>query len=168
MKKEGIIALGWTVLAFCIGIFLVVRESSSNVQSIFYGRLPEFHLIDTQGQDFNYNDIIGKIWVVQFSNDPLADFPELPSGVEALTILTNSSQIKMKHSNSKIVHSDKGSIFQLGMEGFHLSEKLLEEGHSIPFILVDKTGNIRGYYQPDKDKDIKKLSRDIDSLLQFS
>lgn len=168
MKKEGIIAAGWTFLALCIGIFLIARESGSNVQSIYYGRLPEFHLIDAQGNNFNYNDIIGKIWIVQFSNDPSADFPEIPSGVGALTILTNSTQINNINNKSKIVHSDKMSIFQLGIEGFHLTEKLLEEGNSIPFILVDRTGNIRGYYQPDKEKDIEKMSRDIDSLLQFS
>lgn len=168
MKKEGIIAAGWTLMAICIGFFLIARESGSNVQSIYYGRLPEFHLIDAHGNNFNYNDIIGKIWVVQFSGDTEAKFPELPTSVGTLTILTNSSHASKNYNNSKVVFSDKASIFKLGIDGFHLTEKLLEDGNSIPLILVDKSGNIRGYYKRNRTEDIRKLGLDIDSLLQFS
>ena len=44
----------------------------------------------------------------------------------------------------------------------------LKEGNSFPLVLVDKSGNIRGYYKQERDKDIKRLGRDIDSLLKIS
>jgi|TARA_B100001079_G_scaffold82678_1_gene71017 hypothetical protein len=168
LKKEGIIALGWTVLAFCIGIFLVVRESASNVQSIYYGRLPDFRLTDSQGNDFRYKDILGHVWVIQFSDRAKVEFPNLPSEVQKLTILTDVFTTANENTNSKVVYSDPGKITRLAMDGFHLTEELLKEVNSIPLVLVDKTGNIRGYYKRESDKDIKKLGRDIDSLLQFS
>lgn len=168
MKKEGFIAAGWTVLAFCIGIFLVIRESGSNVQSIYYGRLPDFHLIDSQGRDFNYRDIIGRIWVVQFSNKATVEFPDLPSDVETLTILTNLPIGSIENTKGTIVYSDPEKIIRLATEGFHFTEELLKGDDSIPLVLVDKSGNIRGYYQLDIDKDIRRLGRDINSLLQFS
>ena len=89
MKKEGIIAIVWIVLAFSIGIFLGSRESGSNVQSIYYGRLPDFHLIDSRGNDFNYKDILGRVWVIQFSNGAVVELPNLPSEAEKLTVLIN-------------------------------------------------------------------------------
>ena len=44
----------------------------------------------------------------------------------------------------------------------------LKEGNSFPLVLVDKSGNIRGYYKQERDKDIERLGRDIDSLLKIS
>ncbi|MBC8322978.1 MAG: hypothetical protein H8E70_05375 [Candidatus Marinimicrobia bacterium] len=168
MRKEGYIAAGWVVLAFCIGIFLVARESGSNVHSIYYGRLPDFQLTDSQGKDFEYKDISGQIWVIQFSKSATIDFPDLPLEVGTLTILTNSYQSSINDSKSKIVYSDLDKITHLATDGFHFTKELLNGEYTIPLVLIDKLGNIRGYYNPEREKDIKKLGRDIDSLLQFS
>ena len=168
MKKEGIIAIVWTVLAFSIGIFLVSRESASNVQSIYYGRLPDFHLTDSRGNDFNYRDILGRVWVIQFSNGAVVELPNLPSEVEKLTVLINLTLNSIENTSGRVVYSDPEKITRLAIEGFHFTEELLKDGNSFPLVLVDKSGNIRGYYKQERDKDIKRLGRDIDSLLKIS
>ncbi len=168
MKKEGIIAIVWIVLAFSIGVFLGSRESGSNVQSIYYGRLPDFHLTDSQGNDFNYKDILGRVWVIQFSNGAVVELPNLPSEVEKLTVLINLTLNSIENTSGRVVYSDPEKITRLATEGFHFTEELLKEGNSFPLVLVDKSGNIRGYYKQERDKDIKRLGRDIDSLLKIS
>ena len=168
MKKEGIIALVWVVLVFSIGIYLIARENGSNVQSIYYGRLPDFHLTDSQGNDFNYEDILGRVWVVQFSNGTIVELPNLPSKVEILTVFTNLTFASIENTTGRIVYSDPATIQRLATEGFHLTEGLLKEDDLIPLILVDKSGQIRGYYKRERDKDIKRLGQDINSLLQKS
>lgn len=168
MKKEGIIAIVWIVLAFSIGIFLVSSESASNVQSIYYGRLPDFHLTDSRGNDFNYRDILGRVWVIQFSNGAVVELPNLPSEVEKLTVLTNLTFASIENTKGRVVYSDPEKITRLATEGFHFTEELLKEGNSFPLVLVDKSGNIRGYYKQERDKDIERLGRDIDSLLKIS
>ncbi|MCS5653626.1 MAG: hypothetical protein NZ825_13385 [Candidatus Marinimicrobia bacterium] len=168
MKKEGIIAIVWIVLAFSIGIFLVSNESASNVQSIYYGRLPDFHLTDSRGNDFNYRDILGRVWVIQFSNGAVVELPNLPSEVEKLTVLTNLTFASIENTTGRVVYSDPEKITRLATDGFHFTEELLKEGNSFPLVLVDKSGNIRGYYKQERDKDIERLGRDIDSLLKIS
>ena len=168
MKKEGIIAIVWIVLAFSIGVFLGSRESGSNVQSIYYGRLPDFHLTDSRGNDFNYRDILGRVWVIQFSNGAVVELPNLPSEVEKLTVLINLTLNSIENTSGRVVYSDPEKITRLATEGFHFTEELLKEGNSFPLVLVDKSGNIRGYYKQERDKDIKRLGRDIDSLLKIS
>ena len=168
MKKEGIIAIIWIVLAFSIGVFLGSRESGSNVQSIYYGRLPDFHLTDSRGNDFNYRDILGRVWVIQFSNGAVVELPNLPSEVEKLTVLINLTLNSIENTSGRVVYSDPEKITRLATEGFHFTEELLKEGNSFPLVLVDKSGNIRGYYKQERDKDIKRLGRDIDSLLKIS
>ena len=168
MKKEGIIAIVWIVLAFSIGVFLGSRESGSNVQSIYYGRLPDFHLTDSQGNDFNYKDILGRVWVIQFSNGAVVELPNLPSEVEKLTVLINLTLNSIENTSGRVVYSDPEKITRLATEGFHFTEELLKEGNSFPLVLVDKSGNIRGYYKQERDKEIKRLGRDIDSLLKIS
>tara|TARA_B100001971_G_scaffold194210_1_gene199988 strand:- start:295 stop:801 length:507 start_codon:yes stop_codon:yes gene_type:complete len=168
LKKEGIIAIIWIVLAFSIGVFLGSRESGSNVQSIYYGRLPDFHLTDSQGNDFNYKDILGRVWVIQFSNGAVVELPNLPSEVEKLTVLINLTLNSIENTSGRVVYSDPEKITRLATEGFHFTEELLKEGNSFPLVLVDKSGNIRGYYKQERDKDIKRLGRDIDSLLKIS
>lgn len=168
MKKEGIIAIVWIVLAFSIGIFLVSSESASNVQSIYYGRLPDFHLTDSRGNDFNYRDILGRVWVIQFRNGAVVELPNLPSEVEKLTVLTNLTFASIENTKGRVVYSDPEKITRLATEGLHFTEELLKEGNSFPLVLVDKSGNIRGYYKQERDKDIERLGRDIDSLLKIS
>ena len=168
MKKEGIIAIVWIVLAFSIGVFLGSRESGSNVQSIYYGRLPDFHLTDSRGNDFNYKDILGRVWVIQFSNGAVVELPNLPSEVEKLTVLINLTLNSIENTSGRVVYSDPEKITRLATEGFHFTEELLKDGNSFPLVLVDKSGNIRGYYKQERDKDIKRLGRDIDSLLKIS
>jgi hypothetical protein len=138
------------------------------VQSIYYGRLPDFHLTDSQGNEFNYKDILGRVWVIQFSNGAVVELPNLPSEVEKLTVLINLTLNSIENTSGRVVYSDPEKITRLATEGFHFTEELLKEGNSFPLVLVDKSGNIRGYYKQERDKDIKRLGRDIDSLLKIS
>ena len=98
----------------------------------------------------------------------MVELPNLPSEVEKLTVLTNLTFGSIENTMGRVVYSDPEKITRLATEGFHFTEELLKEGNSFPLVLVDKSGNIRGYYKQERDKDIERLGRDIDSLLKIS
>lgn len=58
------------------------------------------------------------------------------------------------------------SIVALSEKGFKLPALALPVEHSTHFVLVDKKGRIRGYYDSTDDKSMKILAKDIDRLLR--
>ncbi len=152
-------------MAFCIGIYLVVRDTASNVGSIYYGRLPDFELVDQVGQSFNYQQLLGKMWLVEFQSETVASV-QLDPRVKRLLI--NLSGQENSKFNGISLRGDKNTITRLIEDGFHLNEELIRNAQFSPMVLVDASGNIRGYYRMDRENDLLKLRRDIAALHRIS
>jgi protein SCO1 len=162
---------------------------------INYGAVPEFSLTDQSGKTMTRADLAGKVWIadfiftncagtcpmitgtmrrlqnalpdevhlVSFSVDPERDTPEVLA-----------EYAKNSHANTMRWHfltGDKNQLYDLSIKGFKLA--LDDTGgtdaepitHSTRLVLIDKQGNIRGYYGGTDEDDMRKLFTDAAALL---
>jgi len=161
-----------------------------------YGTVPPFQLINQNGQPFGSQNLAGKIWIadfiyttcpgpcpmissrmsemqkplektdvqlVSFSVDPEKDTPE------RLREYANRLQARPGHWD--FLTGSKSQIYDLSQHGFKLAAA--EHGgvngeplHSTRMILVDRHGQIRGYYDATEADAITRLLADTNHLLK--
>ena len=181
------------VLTFLLCFFNGCSKESP--ASIVYGAAPDFSLLDISGKPFTRSNLAGKVWVadfifthcagscpamtgmmrklqdqlpreinlVSFSVDPERDTPQ---------VLTDyAKQFGADKERWMFLTGDKEQLHKISIEGFKLA---LDESagtevepitHSSRFVLVDKDGQIRGYYSGMDEDDLKRLVEDAGKLL---
>jgi protein SCO1/2 len=157
--------------------------------------LPDFSLTDQTDKMISLADLKGKVWVADFiftncggtcpmmtgkmrrlqdtlpaeirmvsiTVDPARDTPKILAAYAAEQGATRDRWL--------FLTGDKQSLYDLCVKGFKLP--LDESGgtpaepiaHSTRFVLVDKEGEIRGYYSGTEDDDMQRLSADARKLL---
>ena len=161
-----------------------------------YGAVPSFQLVNQKAEPFGSAQLIGKIWIadfifttcpgpcpmistrmgelqkplentdvhlVSFTVDPEKDTPEVLRGYA-----------EKLHAQSKrwdFLTGPKSTIYDLSRNGFKLaaSDGSNETGipiHSTRMILVDRHGEIRGYYEATAPDAVTKLLADTSHLLR--
>jgi protein SCO1/2 len=156
------------------------------------GALPAFTLTDQNGRPFGTKQLQGKIWIadfiyttcpgpcpmissrmsetqkplrgtdvklVSFSVDPAHDTPEVLRGYAA--------KLNAQPGRWEFLTGDKGTIYRLSRDGFKLAAATAADGqpvHSTRMILVDRTGQIRGYYDATDADAITRLLADANHL----
>lgn len=152
--------------------------------------VPAFQLTDSNGQPFDSASLKGDVWVAEFmfTSCPgicptmtaemkkiFAAFPDAPEfKIVSVSVDPNidTPEVLAKYAQSHGTESDRwhrltgdsAEILKLSSQGFKVGSMTNPLDHSSNFILVDRQGNIRGYYdslEPDKMtaliEDIKKL-----------
>lgn len=155
-------------------------------------QVPDFSLIDQRGNSIVLSNLKGKIWVanfiftrcvaacplmtdkmkklqeefaessvdfVSFSVDPEYDTPDV--------LFQYANRFGVDGNRWFFLTGDKETIYHLTQEGFGLAigQQDSEVLHSARFVLVDRRGQIRGYYDSNEDEALQKLRQDIPSLL---
>lgn len=161
-----------------------------------YGKVPEFQLINQDAQPFGSADLRGKIWIadfiytscpgpcpmmstrmselekplrdsdvrlVSFSVDPEKDTPEVLRGY--------AGKVRAERGRWDFLTGSTSAIYALSRNGFKLG---LTDGaedagipvHSTRFVLVDRRGEIRGYYDAMEADAVTKLLADTSHLLR--
>jgi protein SCO1/2 len=161
-----------------------------------YGTVPHFQLVNQDGQPFDSTQLAGKIWIadfiyttcpgpcpmistrmselqkplektdvhlVSFSVDPEKDTPEVLRGY------AEKLQAELQHWD--FLTGPKSAIYKLSHDGFKLavSDGSDAEGipvHSTRMVLVDRHGEIRGYYDATEADAVTKLLADTSHLLR--
>jgi protein SCO1/2 len=161
-----------------------------------YGTVPSFQLINQNGQPFGSAQLSGKIWIadfvyttcpgpcpmissrmselqkplektdvhlVSFSVDPEKDTPQVLRGY--------ADKLQADPKRWDFLTGTKSAIYKLSHDGFKLavSDGSGEQGipvHSTRMVLVDRRGNIRGYYDATEADAITKLVADTSHLLR--
>jgi cytochrome oxidase Cu insertion factor (SCO1/SenC/PrrC family) len=161
-----------------------------------YGSVPSFELVNQNGQPFGSPQLVGKIWVadfifttcpgpcpmistrmselqtplektdvhlVSFTVDPEKDTPGVLRGY--------AEKLQAQPSRWDFLTGPKSTIYNLSRSGFKLavSDGSAETGrpvHSTRMILVDRHGDIRGYYDATAADAITKLLADTNHLLR--
>ena len=99
-----------------------------------------------------------KVQLVSISVDPETDTPKVLS-----------EYAKRFKANSETWHfltGNRHDIVSLAERGFQLAASGEEASiHSTRFVLVDQSGQIRGYYNSEEEKEIERLKNDIRRLL---
>jgi protein SCO1/2 len=181
-------------------MLLAVRQMEvSKLRSrplLSYGPVPNFQLVNQNGQPFGSAQLAGKIWIVDFiftncpgpcpmissrmselqkplektdvhlvsvSVDPEKDTPEVLRGY--------AERLRAQPGRWDFLTGSKPAIYNLSRNGFKLAvdDGSAEEGvpvHSTRFVLVDRRGTIRGYYDALAPDAVTKLLADTSHLLR--
>lgn len=157
------------------------------------GTAPEFVLTDSNGQSFDSKTLNGKIWVADFffsscggpcptmaknmnliqqrfidrddirlvniSVDPTNDTPE--------KLAKYAVKIEADTTRWHLLTGPEEMISPLvGPDGFMLGDGGHLLNHSTRFVLVDRQGMIRGFYEGTEDAAVNLLMRDIEQLIR--
>jgi protein SCO1/2 len=161
-----------------------------------YGAVPAFQLVNQNGQAFGSAQLAGKIWIadfiyttcpgpcpmissrmselqkpfeksdvhlVSFSVDPEKDTPQVLRGY--------AEKLQADPARWDFLTGPKSAIYKLSHDGFKLavSDGSNERGipvHSTRMVLVDRHGQIRGYYDATEADAVTKLLADANHLLR--
>jgi protein SCO1/2 len=161
-----------------------------------YGTVPPFQLVNQNGQPFGSAQLAGKIWIadfiyttcpgpcpmissrmselqkpleksdvhlVSFSVDPEKDTPQVLRGY--------AEKLQADPARWDFLTGPKSAIYKLSHDGFKLaaSDGGDEQGipvHSTRMVLVDRHGQIRGYYDATEPDAVTKLLADTNHLLR--
>jgi len=161
-----------------------------------YGTVPSFQLVNQNGQSFGSAQLAGRIWIadfiyttcpgpcpmistrmselqkplektdvhlVSFSVDPEKDKPEVLRGY--------AEKLHADPKRWDFLTGPKSAIYDLSHNGFKLavadgSDEAGIPVHSIRMVLVDRYGQIRGYYEATEADAITKLLADTSHLLR--
>jgi protein SCO1/2 len=161
-----------------------------------YGTVPPFQLVNQNGQPFASAQLNGKIWIadfiftscrgpcplistrmselqmplektevhlVSFTVDPDTDTPEV--------LRAYAEKLNAEPKRWDFLTGSKSAIYKLSHDGFKLavSDGSDAEGvpmHSTRMVLVDRHGQIRGYYEGTEPDAMTKLLADTNHLLR--
>jgi len=172
----------------------ITKLASRNVS--IYGEVPAFQLTNQNGQLFGSTDLTNKIWIadfvfttcpgpcpmlssrmselqkplektdvhlVSFSVDPEKDTPEVLRGY--------ADKLRAQPGRWDFLTGKKSAIYDISQKGFKLAvaDGSSETGvpvHSTRMVLVDRHGQIRGYYDGTAADSVTKLLADTNHLLR--
>jgi protein SCO1 len=161
-----------------------------------YGALPSFEFVNQDAQPFGTAQLAGKIWIadfifttcpgpcpiistrmselqkplektdihlVSFTVDPEKDTPEV--------LRAYAGKLHAQPQRWDFLTGSRDAIHSLSRDGFKLglSEGAEEDGgpvHTTRFVLVDRGGTIRGYYDALAPDAVTKLLADTNHLLR--
>lgn len=175
-------------------IFSVVFfQRALKVESLpVYGQVNSFRLLDTQGREFTLKDLKGKVWLTDFIFTTCGGIcPVMTKNMAALyrSFLTIDSvemvsiSVNPEHDSPDVLaafarkyHADttkwhfltgeRDEIKRLAVESFQVGSVEEPIFHSDRFVLVDRQGRIRGYYDGTQQKSINTLFKDIAALIK--
>src|SRR5437016_2415652 len=161
-----------------------------------YGTVPIFQLTNQNGQPFGSAQLAGKIWIadfvytacpgpcpmissrmselqrplektdvhlVSFSVDPEKDTPAVLRGY--------AERLQAEPERWDFLTGPKSAIYQISHDGFRLAVSDGSDAQGIPvhstrMVLVDRHGQIRGYYDATEPEAVTKLLADTNHLLR--
>lgn len=155
-----------------------------------YGKVPPFAMTDSLGHAFEGSVLLGKVWVadVIYTNCP-AECPRMTAQMHKLDReLSGDDDLRLvsisvdPQRDTPVVLNDfahrfggpaRNWIFLTGSpetihlvayQTFHVGDVLGKIDHSTKFVLVDKHGEIRGYYSAFDPESMATLLKDIGAL----
>lgn len=155
------------------------------------GAVTPFDLINQDDVAFTNSDVTGRVWVADFifatcsgpcptMTSRMRDLHHRFAGRDDLrfvTITVNPDQdtpevlrdyARRFDADTRQWHFLTGTseaIHRLAVDGFHLGSVEEPVFHSTSFVLVDGTGQIRGYYDGLKEREVHQLAADLKRLL---
>jgi len=152
-----------------------------------YGRIPDFSLTEQSGQTVSSLDLKGKVWIADFIFTRCADqCPVMTQKMSFLrrkmeTVQCVSFSVDPEYDNPSVLQgyakkfeadparwfflTGKKEAMNRVAQGLHVSGTEQPMFHNISFILVDREGYIRGYYNSSEPEKIRQLERDAKTLL---
>jgi cytochrome oxidase Cu insertion factor (SCO1/SenC/PrrC family) len=194
--KATLIAIPLATLAILLWLRQVEVNALRGRTISSFGSVPFFELTNQEGKPFGSRQLSGKIWIadfvystcpgpcpmissrmselqkplektdvhlVSFSVDPAKDTPEV--------LRSYAEKLQAEPGRWDFLTGPQSTIYNLSRNGFKLavSDGSDEKGipvHSTRMILVDRRGEIRGYYDAINADAVTKLIADTNHLLR--
>jgi protein SCO1/2 len=184
----GVIIIGIAVL----NLWSVFNKKPDSGTDVVAAKVPDFSLMNQQGQPLGLSDMVGKIWVADFifTHCPTIcpvmtqEMVNLQSEFDSESVYFVSFTVDPERDTSEVLSryagrygadeqrwhfltGEKEQIYQLANEGFKLAAKKHGGGfpHSTRFVLVAPDGNIHGYYDSRSKPQMTRLREDVKTLL---
>jgi len=181
----------YVIVALSIAGTYFLNKSESLAKLPVIGKVPSFTLVDSDNKNITKEDLINKVWVADFifttcqgacpvmtgnmnilhksfksNNDvrtvSISVYPEY----DTPEVLTNyASQYDANIDRWHFLTGSEESIKKIIKDGFKIGDYEDIIFHSEKFALVDRNGNIRGYYNGMKTEEMSQLKKDIKKLL---
>jgi cytochrome oxidase Cu insertion factor (SCO1/SenC/PrrC family) len=194
--KAALVLIPFVTLALLLWLRHIELQALKQRGISSYGAVPGFELTNQDGQPFGSPQLAGKIWIadfiyttcpgpcpmissrmselqkplektdvhlVSFTVDPAKDTPEILRGY--------AEKLQAEPGRWDFLTGSQSTIYNLSRNGFKLavSDGSEEKGipvHSTRIILVDRHGQIRGYYDAAEADAMTKLLADTHHLLR--
>ncbi|MEP6536352.1 MAG: SCO family protein [Bryobacteraceae bacterium] len=172
-----------------IGIAAVLLTGCGHKPALpAYGKVPDFVLTDQTGQPFrSAQKLNGHVWLANFIfTNCMGPCPRMTSqmkqviaqakdsaGLEVVTFTIDpdrdtpevlaayAKRFQADPMRWHFLTGSRGDLRRLSWDTFHLSDIGGALEHSTRFVLIDRTGQIRGYYETSDTESIAKLLEDI-------
>jgi protein SCO1/2 len=171
-------------------------DALSNRPLPAYGTLPKFELVNQDAQPFGSEQLNGKIWIADFIfttcpgpcpiiSTRMSELqkPLAKSGVHLISVTVDpekdtpellrayADKLRKEPFRWDFLTGSLDAITSLSRDGFKLAIAEGEEPgsgpvHSTRFVLVDRHGTIRGYYDALAADSVTKLLADTNHLLR--
>ncbi len=158
------------------------------------GSVPHFHLISQEGQPFNSDELKGHVWVADFifTNCPgpclrmstflgrvqkaTATFPDIrmvsfsidPARDTPAALHQFASKYQADPQRWVFLTGEQSALNALSRDAFHFGDVDGTLNHNTRFALVDRKGQIRGYYGTATEDPVAKVSADARRLRKES
>jgi protein SCO1/2 len=169
-----------------------IREQSVSPTLPVLVQLPPFSLTERNRKPMGLEDLMGSVWIADFiftrcpgpcplMTSRLAKLQEIFKEEASMRLVSitvdpeyDTSQVLSEYADlfqAKpgrwfFLTGEKSRIHQLAQSGFLVGSVQDVAVHSTRFILVDRKGRVRGYYDSQDDEDILKLIHDTRFLLR--
>ena len=155
------------------------------------GQVADFTLKDSDGKDFSFNQLKGRVWIADFFFTSCSNIcPMMTKHMAALNrsfalvpnialvsitvnpendspeVLKSYAKKQNANPNWHFLTGSREDITKVAVQSFKLGDIKQPIFHSSYFSLVDKNGFIRGYYDGTKQEDINRLFKDTATLLK--
>jgi len=176
------------ILLFSAGLFTILSRESSALP-VYYNS-PSFQLTDAKGGLFSSDTLKGKVWVADFifttcqgpcpimsknmaslhrsyvleKDVRMVSFSVNPEYDSPIVLDKYAERYKANQDKWYFLTGDRSVLEKIIIEGFKVGSIEEPMFHSTRFVLVDKRGRIRGFYDGTKDAEIKNLFKDIAQL----
>jgi protein SCO1 len=179
-----------TLLAFSVAaVILSIGCSNSASKLPKYGSVPAFQMTDSEGHGFDGKILKGKLWIADFifTNCPgpcsrmTSEMHKLQQRVrDQKDVQLVSISVDPQHDSPPVLNDfahrfggpaenwifltgSPQTVHVLAHDVFHVGDLIGKMDHSTKFILVDRQGDIRGYYASDADG-IPVMLKDLATL----
>ena len=194
MKKTtwAVLAGVGAAVFLAAGLIGPAVESAMRARSLpVYTRLAPFELTDQQGRRVSSADLAGRVWVADFIFTRCAgQCPIMTRGMKSLQdglgpevgLVSFTSDPDFDTSEVLSGYALKYGalagrwLFLTGEKtaidgvarGFHMGNIDEPMMHSIKYVLIDRQGQVRGYYDSSVPEEIRQLSQDAKALAHIS
>jgi protein SCO1 len=161
-----------------------------------YGTVPSFQFVNQNGQPFGSAQLVGKIWIADFIYTtcpgpcPMISsrMSELQKPLEKTDVHLVSFSVDPEKDTPDVLHryaeelqaepgrwdfltGPKSAIYKVSHDGFKLAISDGRDAQGIPvhstrIVLVDRHGQIRGYYDATEADAVTKLVADTNHLVR--